>query len=192
MGWEAVCRVECPAGCGEARALLESTEVVVRGGLRWKVALADLEAVEVKGGTLVLTSGQGEASFELGEKLAAKWAEKIRNPPSLMKKLGIKPGTRVAVRGRSGESFLAQIREAGGVMDEATPEVLFVFAETESDLQAGWNGADSVWAVYPKGRRELTEAQVIALGRAAGMKDTKVASVSAELTGLRFSRGHKG
>ena len=192
MGWEAVCRVECPAGSGEARALLENTEVLVRGRLRWKVSLGDLESVEVKGGRLVLTSGQGVASFELGETVAAKWAGKFRNPPSVMKKLGIKAGTRVAVRGPCGEDFLMQLREAGGVMDEENPEVLFVFARSERDLRDGWNAADSVWAVYLKARRELTGAQVIASGRAAGMKDTKVASVSAALTGLQFSRGHKG
>ncbi len=192
MGWEAVCRVECPAGSGEAKALLESTEVLVRGAFRWKISLSDLELVEVRGGRLVLTSGKCVSSFELGDALAAKWAEKIRNPPSLMKKLGVKAGTRVAVRGACGEDFLRQLREAGGVIDEGKPEVLFVFARSEQDLLGGWNGADSVWAVYPKARQELTEGQVIASGRAAGMKDTKVASVSAELTALRFSRGHKG
>ena len=41
---------------------------------------------------------EGNAVLDLGDQ-AARWAEKIRNPPSLLDKLGVKPGLRV-VRGR--------------------------------------------------------------------------------------------
>jgi len=46
-----------------------------------------------------------------------------------------------------------------------------------------------VWVVYPKGRgKQIDEAQVRKTMRAVGMVDTKVASVSDDLTALHFSQ----
>ena len=46
------------------------------------------------------------------------------------------------------------------------------------------NGA--IWVVYPKGRQEIREADVIAAGKGAGMVDNKVCSFSNTHTALRF------
>ena len=43
-----------------------------------------------------------------------------------------------------------------------------------------------LWVVYPKGIRAITEMDVINAGRAAGLKDNKVASFSTTHTALRF------
>jgi hypothetical protein len=41
--------------------------------------------------------------------------------------------------------------------------------------------------VYPKGVPAIREIEVLQAGRAAGLKDTKVASFSSTLTALRFA-----
>jgi hypothetical protein len=46
------------------------------------------------------------------------------------------------------------------------------------------NGA--VWIVYPKGRKDLKETDVIAAGLAAGLVDNKVVRFSDTHTALRF------
>src|SRR5271166_858538 len=46
------------------------------------------------------------------------------------------------------------------------------------------NGA--LWVVYPKGKQEITELQVLSAGRAAGLVDVKVVSFSATQTALKF------
>ena len=46
------------------------------------------------------------------------------------------------------------------------------------------NGA--LWIVYPKGRKEITELQVLNAGRATGLVDIKVVSYSATHTALKF------
>ena len=43
----------------------------------------------------------------------------------------------------------------------------------------------ALWIIYPKGIREITENDVIAAIRAAGLKDVKVASFSATHTALK-------
>ena len=188
MGQEVTCRVECPAGTGEAKAFLESTEVLVRGAFRWRVRFAELQSVEVKADMLVLNAASGTMALRLGESVAAKWADKIRNPPSLMKKMGVKLGSRYVIAGPAPRSFLSELEAAGAEEVNRGPELLFAFPESEADLAAVWDKAPAVWVIYPKGRKDLTEAQIRDHGRQAGMMDTKVASVSAVLTATRFSR----
>ncbi len=53
-------------------------------------------------------------------------------------------------------------------------------------LAAGLKPAGALWVVYPKGVPVIREIEVIEAGRAAGLKDTKVASYSATHTALRF------
>jgi hypothetical protein len=46
--------------------------------------------------------------------------------------------------------------------------------------------AAGLWVVYPKGRKDITQAQVMAAGLAAGLVDNKVCSFSETHTALRF------
>jgi len=46
------------------------------------------------------------------------------------------------------------------------------------------NGA--IWVVYPKGRKDIREMDVIAAGKAAGLMDNKVVGFSPTHTSLRF------
>ena len=49
-------------------------------------------------------------------------------------------------------------------------------------------GNGALWIVYPKGRKQITELQVLAAGRKAGLVDIKVVSYSATYTALKFVR----
>ena len=149
MGQEVTCRVECPAGNGEAKALLESTEVLVRGAFRWKVRFAELQSVEVNGGRLVLSAESGTTALSLGEIVAEKWAEKIRNPPSLMKKLGVRAGSQYDIVGSAPRSFMNELDDAGA-QESRAPELLFAFPESAADLAP-------IWKMAPGGVGDLSE-----------------------------------
>jgi hypothetical protein len=47
-------------------------------------------------------------------------------------------------------------------------------------------GAAALWIVYPKGRTEITERDVLKAGRAAALKDVKVVGFSATHSALKF------
>ena len=47
-------------------------------------------------------------------------------------------------------------------------------------------GATALWVVYPKGKKEITENEVLAAGRKAGLKDVKVVGFSPTHTALKF------
>jgi hypothetical protein len=112
-----------------------------------------------------------------------------------MEKLGIKPGTRASVLGVDDPGFLADLRRAGADVSRRRrrgSDLVFLAIERPSDLPglAGMepyllrNGA--VWVVFPKGRRELREVDVIRAGVAAGLVDNKVVRFSDSHTALRF------
>jgi hypothetical protein len=46
----------------------------------------------------------------------------------------------------------------------------------------------ALWIVYPRGRKEITEIQVLDAGRRSGLVDIKVVSYSASHTALKFVR----
>jgi hypothetical protein len=137
---------------------------------------------------LTLEFAGGPARFELGA-AAEKWAHKILHPPSRLGKLGVKPGLTVSVSGDFDTGFLAELPAPAA---KGKSDLVFFAAAKSADLSkvrklAGPIEADgALWIVYPKGVKEIREIDVIESGRAAGLKDVKVASFSATHTALKF------
>ena len=116
MGREASCRARLAGGPGErwgpsaeGKALLETNEVIFRGAFRARVPLDQIRAVVARAGALTLTWPEGKLELELGA-AAEKWADAIRHPRSVLDKLGIAPGLRVALLG----GFLCSIDQCDG------------------------------------------------------------------------------
>jgi hypothetical protein len=137
-----------------------------------------------------LEFAEGPALFELGA-AAEKWARKILHPPTRLEKLGVKAGLAIAVEGELESQFLSDIGEVAG--PKAKVDLLFFAAQKTADLArivkltARLNPRGALWIVYPKGVAAIREVEVIAAGRAAGLKDNKVASFSPTHTALRFA-----
>ena len=114
---------------------------------------------------------------------------------SRIEKLGVRPGMRVSVLGVPDADFREELVAAGAdvssrarrgsamlvvaVHDQAGLDRL---ARLESFIER--NGA--VWAVFPKGRKELRDVDVIRAGVAAGLVDNKVIRFSDTHTAFRF------
>jgi hypothetical protein len=201
VGLEAICAATVDGERSRGKALLETTEVIFRStgsGVRARVPFAEVERVTVAGGTLTLTWRGGTLALELGV-AAAKWAEKIKNPPSRIQKLGVKPGARVALVGDFAfdPSFEAEL-VTGGVGDAAattrTPvDVLFYAPTTRpaldrlAALAKRLAPTGALWIVRPKGEdTPVTETDTRRAGRAAGLVDVKVAAFSATHTAAKF------
>jgi hypothetical protein len=127
--------------------------------------------------------------------LAGRDGERDYSHRSLADKLGIKPGMRVALDGVDD----AQLRDdmvARGVElvgPRARADVILLGVEDAGALSgriaAAWRRVQpggALWIVYPKGVRSITENDVLAAGRAAGLLDVKVARYSPTHTALRF------
>src|ERR1041384_8074346 len=98
MGQEVSCHASYNGQGSEGRAYLETDHVLFRGDFRVRLPFTMLTAIDAAHGRLHLTTPDGILSLDLGPR-AAQWAEKIRNPKSLLDKLGVKAGQRIAVLG---------------------------------------------------------------------------------------------
>jgi hypothetical protein len=196
VGREARCAASWGARSGEVTALLESTELIVRGAFRARAPLASLREVRADGDTLRFRTGEDDVALVLG-RAAPRWAAALaKPPPSLAAKLGITAGTRVLVEGEIDDDALAAAIAAGtpagaddadlivARVDEAD-ELARIASEHSALLEQGVR----LWVVYTKGRgAPLGETAVRAMLRERGLMDLKVASVSAALTALQFAR----
>ena len=114
---------------------------------------------------------------------------------SLIDKLGVKAGQRVAVLGVDDSGFLAQVRgRAGEVITRpgADCDIAFLDVPDRSALaklsavrkRIKSNGA--IWAVWVKGRPELNENHVRAAALQSGLVDVKVVAFSPTHSALKL------
>jgi hypothetical protein len=198
MGREARCRCRWGDRSAEVNALLESTELILRGPIRARIPLRDISAVRADAAALTFHAAGEPVTLELGAAEARTWAQKLTTPPpSLARKLGIGPQTTLAVRGTIDDADLAAAL-ASAATQRARPatadlavlrcddaRALTAFAERFAGLAA----PPPLWIVYTKGKSApLGEHAVRDAMRAHGFVDVKVAAVSAHLTALRFAK----
>lgn len=115
----------------------------------------------------------------------------------LLDKLGVKPGSRVAVIDLDDPKFMRLLRERTPDIVRGRPrapcDLVFLGASDLHDLERlkevkNWiepNGG--IWVVRPKGGRgSLRDTDLIEAGLAAGLVDNKIASFSDTHGAMRF------
>jgi hypothetical protein len=197
MGREIQCTVRLAGKKVQGKALLETSEIIFRGDLRLKIPFATLESVTARNGELHLKWPEHTAIFELGDE-AEKWAHRILHPKTTAEKLGLKPGLKISALRIPHDEFLRDARNTAAGFSESRPlrnsDMIFFGAGAAADLARittllPWLASSgALWIVYPKGRKEITELQVLNAGRAAGLVDIKVVGFSVTHTALKFVR----
>jgi hypothetical protein len=197
MGRELVCTVRSGGKTATAKTLLETNEIIVRGELRLKISFSSLKSVVARDGELHLKWPEGSAVFEIGDH-AEKWAHKILHPKTTMEKLGVKSGLVISALGMDDGNFVKDLRASAKSFSDGkalnNSDLVFFGAKKTAELArtgklaAALAPAGALWIVYPKGKQEITELQVIEAGREAGLVDVKVVSFSATHTALKFVR----
>jgi hypothetical protein len=173
----------------DGEALLETTELIVRGEKRVVVPFASIRSIDAIDGRLIIND---DLTLDLGDE-AAKWAEKIRNPKSVVQKLGVKAGHQVLLINIDDAPFAHELASAGAVIAKGkNRDAIFYGANTRDDLSRlaklreslAPNG--SLWVIRPKGIKAITESDVMAAGKAAGLVDVKVVKFSETHTAEKF------
>lgn len=195
MGAEAICSVTFGRQRAEGKALLETSELIFRSPeLRLKIPFSGINTIEVDHGKLIVSHAEGTATFHLGPK-ASTWADKIRNPKSLLDKLGVKPEHRVCILKISDRSFIADLKlRVPGVATRLlrNADVIIFGAETSADLsklldlRGAIKSDGMIWTVTAKGKGGVKDTDVMAAGKAVGLVDVKVAAFSPTHTALKF------
>jgi hypothetical protein len=200
MGREATCKCEWAGTTASVKALLETSELILRGEIRKRVPFTELKSVKAGSDRLSFRVGADPVHLYLGAAQAQKWAAALKaGPTPLAKKLGITAKTQVRTVGAMSDDALASaLAEAGQVSARTSakiPDVIVACIDTPESLSTALGKTEAqlakgvpIWLVYPKGPgRPLNESLVRAELLPRGMVDTKVAAVSATLTAIRFN-----
>ena len=199
MGLEATCSLRVGRKTFAGKAHLDTDRLTFRGGARLDLALKTVKSAQVgKGGALVIShDGPAVTLLFLDRATAEKWALKIRYPRSLVDKLGLKAGSRVAVLGLDDPAFLHEATERIGSAPAlklgADLDFIFLAADSAAELarlkslKSHLRPAGAIWVVSRKGKAAtIKDTDVMAAARIAGLVDNKVCSFSDTHTALRL------
>jgi hypothetical protein len=196
MGAEAQCTSRFNGKTATGKARLETEVLQFRSDdFRLTIPFKDISKIATRSGTLTVSFAGGTAAFDLGP-AAAKWADKIQNPPSRLDKIGVKPDWRASAVGVDDETFLKQLEQAiaflsiGRVVKQSDAIFFGVMKAAELDrlekLKTSLKPNGALWIIRPKGRPEISERATMAAGKAAGLVDVKVVSFSQTHTAEKF------
>jgi hypothetical protein len=197
MGRESECTCEHNGRQAVIKALIEPPDLILRGQLRRRLPISALKQIEADGDKLRFTHEREQFSLAIGSVRASKWVKYLTAPPpSLAKKLGISADSVVRMIGPvDDEALQAALSAAAGIGDKDA-DLILARVNSPADLAHALRGSAGqlagrvpIWLIYPKGKgHALSESDVRFMALAAGIVDTKVASVSSVLTALRFVR----
>ena len=193
--------LHCIATWNERRSVgtasLETEELRFRGEFRLRIPFKTITDLAAANGRLAVTVAEGTATFNLGPR-AEQWAERIRNPKSVLEKMGIKPESLVSVIGIEDKWFLDDLRtrvdgpRVGRVARNSDVIIVAINKARDLDaftrLQASLKANGALWAVRPKATPEVSESTVMNAARAAGLVDVKVVRFSDTHTAEKFVR----
>jgi hypothetical protein len=195
MGAEAKCTATISGKKAVGKALLETDELIFRGeDVRLTIPYKSVSSIDVKDGVLHVAWLSGIASFELGPS-AVKWADRIRNPPSRIDKLDVKPGHVVLFVGIRDATLREEIETRGAiVVARVTDPVDTIFVATNergdlrrlATLQNFLKRDGAIWVIRPKGSPSISENDVMTAGKAVGLVDVKVVRFSETHTAEKF------
>jgi hypothetical protein len=195
MGAEAKCTATISGKKAVGKALLETDELIFRGeDVRLTIPYKSVSSIDVKDGVLHIAWLSGVASFELGPS-AVKWADRIRNPPSRIDKLDVKPGQLVLFVGIRDATLREEIETRGAtvlarVIDPV--DAIFVAVNERGDLerlatvQQFLKRDGAIWVIRPKGSPNISENDVMSAGKGVGLVDVKVVRFSETHTAEKF------
>lgn len=194
MGREASCHCAWGGESGVCKVLLEPPDIIVRGPVRRKAAIGSLKRIRVEGEALRFDVNDEDVELALGAVQSERWFKALSTPaPTLAAKLGIKSGIRIHLTGDPEDTALEEALSFGEPAGLKDADMLIAVVRDADALRKAfvqWARCPRrppVWIIYPKGRSQpLGESEIRSMMRDNGLIDTKVASVSAVLTALRF------
>jgi Protein of unknown function (DUF3052) len=195
MGYEAPCTLRVGRETARGKAVLEQHDLIFRGPTRLAIPLKDIASAVASEGALTVRFGRTTAIFEIGP-AAARWAQRITNPPSRLDKLGVKAGMTVGVAGTRHDELIVEVESRGAQVPRSvsphTADIVFYGAERREmldrlgDLKRLLKPDGALWVIRPKGSSAISESEVMSAGKRAGLVDVKVVSFSDTHTAEKF------
>lgn len=195
MGREAIAVAHWRGEVAEVKALLESTEIILRGTIKARIPRSSISEISVSADELKVRCDGKPLVLELGETEARKWREVlVKPPPTLASKLGVGPEKLAFVIGNNKDSELATALKGARSTSPKTATAFVAILRSEADLKAAYSKASKypelfLWCVYAKGKNAIpSDSTVRSFMRGNGYTDNKSCAVSADLTATRYGK----
>src|SRR5580704_9570434 len=198
MGTEIGCEAKYKRASYRVKLHLDTQTLTLRDELKLSIPLQEIQKVEAKDDVLTVKWNNTTVALLVGAK-AERLANRIRNPRSLLDRLGIKPGQIISILGLDDPSFVAELRQRTDAVtqDSVKPksDVIFVRARQRSNLaklktlRRSLKSNGAIWVLWKKGLKgpdDVKESEVMAAAKTHGLVDVKVASFSDELSALKL------
>ncbi len=172
---------------GDAKILLESDELILRGGVKAKIARATIRDVTSKAGTVRISADGCTLQLTLGDATDKFLAKLAQAPKSRLEKMGIGATSVVTLLNLSDATLRAELEAIGAtVRTRATKgaALLILGVDDATDLARIADAAKSLdtksalWVVHPKGASGVKDTDIFAAAKAAGLTYVKVARFS--------------
>lgn len=202
MGLELTARVtltptDAVTQTGDAKVLLESDELILRGAVRARIRRVDVRDASTKAGVTTVRFTGGTLTLALGAD-APKFVKKLLEPPkSRLEKLGVVADTRIIVIGIDDDALGAELAAMGVTVSARAgsgERLILLGVTTPRDLTKIGTAAKSLaadgalWVVHPKGVDGVKDTDVFATAKAVGLTYTKVARFSDTHTAEKLVR----
>lgn len=198
MGREAKCVCRWRGEVAETKVLLESEDLILRGGIKETIKRSSIRGFAVDGDELVLGIGRASLVLELGEGDAQKWATALAKPaPTLAQKLGLTPTTRAFVIGAASDPALAGALAGAATQRLEDAAMLLAVLHEAADLNVVMSRAKKapelpVWCIHGKGKSAVvSEGAVRGFMRDKGYTDNKSCAVSGQWSATRYARARQ-
>ncbi len=194
MGLETKCVAWLDGQVSEGKCKLETEHLSFRGEFKVTIPFASIQLIKAAEGKLSVAFNAGTLVLDLGS-ASTKWADKIKNPKSLLEKLGIKEGMSVSVQGIRDKDFLKQLKGKSIHFSKGfskKSDITLLQVDSKKELQSVDSAAKNfapngaLWIIYPKGNQELKQDDIFKAAKSVGLVDVKVVSFSPTHTGLKF------
>jgi hypothetical protein len=175
------------AQSGDAKILLESDELILRGAVRAKIHRRDIVEAKGKSGVVTVRYTGGKLTLTLGDD-AARFLKKLIEPPkSRLAKMGIVADSRVVVIAVKDTEIAAELAAHGVTVSARAgkQETMILYGvDSAADLAkltalaASLAPAGAIWVVHPKGSAGVKDTHIFAAAKSVGLTYTKVVKFS--------------
>lgn len=175
------------AQSGEAKVLLESDELILRGAVRAKIPRRDVTGATAKAGVVTVRYTGGSLALTLGDD-APRFLSKLQEAPkSRLEKMGITAGARVVVMAVDDRDFAGELASRGVTVSgrAGKQEAMIVVGiraaadlDRISGLATSLAPTGAIWVVHPKGTAGVKDTDIFAAAKRIGLTYTKVVKFS--------------
>lgn len=191
MGLEAKTLLHTEGLCFEINAILESTELIIRGPYKLRAPLQKIQNLSINGVCLCFEFEGDAYRLELGPN-AKKWHDKILAPPkTLSEKLGLKAGLKIhALSQVSSDELKLAISASLDAYENANLTIAEIKSEDDLNLALKNNRRNlPIWLANIKGKSSiLSENQIRETMRNNGFKDNKTCSINDIWSATRYHK----